>query len=346
MTFWFIIILIEITFNVVVSISTENTTHLGISTGKNISHHLQNVTVTSRKNTFTQNQSFSVERYFLENSVMQDAVILVENLSLFISNVTIINTKITTSRTTNNSIFIENSMFMTSDLMINSASSVTIVESHFITETIRDNQEPNYVLTVRNVPHLLISNTFFGIEMNSITEYRIMAGTKLGINMENIPFAEIRNCMFTGIKSYESNGSAILVKDSEVRITSCDFHNNIAKYGVIYANSYVNLTTTNSSFKSNYADVAGAVFFLTNVCTLINDGGMYQNNTAGQQGAVVYAEHGIIIKNNQCSFQYNDGTVIWMQHNCRLSNQQVINNDNKGFMCGKLNVCKNRLFCQ
>ncbi len=347
MLFWFIIILIGTNFVPIVSFSTENATHSDKDIGTNVSHYLHHHMPVASHDIVNEDGSFYDEIYLLENSIIQDTNILMKETSLFMSNVTMINTRITVHRAINYSIFIQNTTSKSSELIIESASNVTIVNSHFITENVKDEEDPSYALKLKNVTLLVISGTYFGNEMGND---QLMQTTNLGIHMDNILFAEIRNCNFTGINSPVSNGSAMFLNGTEAKIISCDFHFNIVNCGLIYANNSVSLTTINTSFISNSATTNGAAIFAHNDIEIVNNRSKFIHNKANRAGAIYMSNRGtcinidsliannsapngagafgfyqdVSVTNINCTFIQNDGDLlggaIWGRYDIQVNN--------------------------
>ena len=213
--------------------------------------------------------------------------------------------------------------------MIESASNVTIVYSHFLIGDLGKDEEPNYVIKFYNTGSLFMTETHFGFHnQNGTSHSGIIPSTNLGLRIENVSMVELKYCSFNGIKAEKSSGSAMFLQNTEVLMISCQFYLNMAKYGVIFGTDFVSITSINSSYISNYAGKSGAVFYLTNSCSLTNDGSVFQNNSARKNAGVVYAMYDITINNSGCLFQHNSaetgsGGVIWMQNNCKLTNKQV-----------------------
>ena len=231
------------------------------------------------------------------------------------------------------SIIIRNSVFENSEIVIDSASNVTIEHSQFILGEVGKEEEPSHVIKVYNTGIFLLTDTYFGnksiqYDQNDTGHSEMKNYTNLGINLENVLFAELRGCTFTGIKGEKSNGSAMLLKNTKIVMVSCQLYLNMAKNGLIFGNNSVNITSTNASFLSNYAGNSGAVYYLINFCSLTNVGSIFKNNTAREHAGVVFAVYDVTINNRECLFQHNsaengNGSVISMQYNCRLINNQV-----------------------
>ncbi len=278
--------------------------------------------------------SFFNDRYTLNKTAINDTLIRIENTSLFLSNVIVTGCKIITGGKMDYSVIFEYSRFENSEIVIDSASNVTLVYSQFIMEHI-GNEEPTHVIKVYNTEILFMTNTHFGtFENQSMHDNQYNTGhseiknsTYLGVKLENVCIAKFRGCTFTGIKADKSNGSAILLKNTEMLMVSCQLRFNIAKYGVIFGNHSVNITSQNSSFLFNFGK-SGAVFYLINMASLTNYDSVFQNNSAREHGGVVHAMYDNTINNRGCLFQHNSaetggGSVIWMQYNCQLINEQV-----------------------
>ncbi len=201
-------------------------------------------------------------------------------------------------------------------------------------EDIEEDEEANHVIRIYNTGSLCMTGTHLGNQLmqhnqNEISHTKIVKSTHLGIKIENVSIAELKDCTLTGIMSEKNNGSAMFLQNTEVLMISCEFYFNMAKNGVIFGINSVNITNKNSTFISNYASKLGAVFFLTNSCMLTNDGSVFRNNSAREHAGVVYAVNDITINNRGCSFEDNsaetgNGSVIWMQYNCQLTNRQVV----------------------
>ncbi len=292
------------------------------------------------------NVSLINDSFTLNKTTIHDTIIRLENTSLFLSHAIVSGSKIITSGKMDYSVLIEHCQFEKSEIVIDSASNVTIRYSHFIIEDIGKQGEPNHVVKVYNTAKFFMTDTNFGNQSiqdnkNNIGHFEMKNSTNLGINLENVLIAELRGCTFTGIKSEKSNGSAMLLKNTEILMVSCQFYLNIAKHGVIFGNISVNITSNNSSFLSNHAGKSGAVFYLINSCSLINDGSVFQNNSAMEHAGVVYAMYDVTINNIGCLFQQNyaqtgGGSVIWMQNNCHLISEQVFLYYLQHYCCGYL----------
>ncbi len=274
-------------------------------------------------------QSFINERYTWNKTTIHDTVIRLENTSIFLSNTIIIGSKMHAVGMVDYFVIIENCTFKGSEIVIESASNVTIVYSHFTMGDLGNDEEPNYVIKFYNTGSLFMTETHFGFHnQNGTSHSGIIPSTNLGLRIENVSMVELKYCSFNGIKAEKSSGSAMFLQNTEVLMISCQFYLNMAKYGVIFGTDFVSITSINSSYISNYAGKSGAVFYLTNSCSLTNDGSVFQNNSARKNAGVVYATYDITINNSGCLFQHNSaktgsGGVIWMQYNCKVTNKQV-----------------------
>ncbi len=288
-------------------------------------------------NPLDKNLSFSNDRYTFNMTTINDTIIRLENTSLFLFNAVATDSQILASGMRDYAVVIENSVFENSEIAIDSASNVTIVQSHFIMEHIGKDEVPNHVVKVYNTGTFFMSDTHFGnqSEQNNpknTSHSEKKNSTNLGIQLKNVRNAALRGSTFTGIKGEKSNGSVMLLKNTEIWMESCQLYHNMAKNGVIFGNNSVNITSINSSFTMNHAANSGAVFYLINSCSLKNDGSVFQNNSAREHAGVVYAMYTCIympcIYNRRCLFQHNSaetggGSVFWIQYNCQLINEQV-----------------------
>ncbi len=283
------------------------------------------------------NLSFINDTYTLNKTSIHDTFIRLENSSMFLSNAVVIGSKILVGGMMDYSVLIENSVFEDSEIVINSASNVTIVYSHFIIEDRREEEEAKHVVKVYNVGILFMTYTYFGkLENQSIQgkendsgHSKMKNSTNLGFKLENVRIAQLKSCTFAGIRAEKSNGSAMLLKNTDILMESCHFNSNMANNGVIFGENSVNITTSNSSFLSNHAIKSGAVFYLTKSCSITNDGSIFQNNSARDHAGVVFVMYDVTINNRGCLFQHNSaltghGSVIWMQYDCQLTNRQVL----------------------
>ncbi len=279
-----------------------------------------------------ENVSIINDSYTLNKAAIHDTVIRLESTSLFIWDTIFIGSKILASGKMDYSVFIENSVFEISEIIIDSASNVTIVHSHFILEDIGKEEEPSHVVKVYNIGILFMNETYFGnqsIQDNDTGHSEMKNSTNLGIALENVSITVLRGCTFTGIKAENSNGSAILLKNSDILMISCHLYLNMVKYGVVFGNNFANITTRNSSFTYNYASDSGAVFYLSNACSLTNYDSIFQYNSAREHAGVVCAMYDVTINNRGCIFQHNlaetgNGSAIWMRYNCQITNRQVL----------------------
>ncbi len=297
----------------------------------NVSFHSQNLTVGTSK----LEESFTDEVYILNKTTIQNTVIRLSNTSIFLFNVNVTGSKILAGGMRDYSVSIQNCVFDGSEILMESANNVAIMDSHFIMDDIGKDEEPNHVLRIYNTGFLFMAGTHFvnektALENNQIEKghSKIMNSTNLGMKMENVFLAELKDCTFIGIKSEKNNGSAIFLKNTKVFLVSCKIDLNMAKNGVIFGIDSVNVTSRSSSFISNYAAESGAVFHLTNSCSLTSYGSVFQNNSAREHASVVYAMHDVTIDNRGCLFQDNsaetgNGSVIRMQYNCQLTNKKV-----------------------
>ncbi len=275
-------------------------------------------------------QFFINEQYTLNNTSIHDKIIRLENSSVFIANTFVTASKIYAVGMVDYSVIIKNCTFQGSEIVIDSATNISIQYSHFIMEDVKKDGEQTHVIRIYNAGFFIMVDTHFGKQpMNDNWHERsiskIQNSTNLGIKIENVSIAKLNNCSFTGIKAVKSYGSVMFLQRTEVLMISCEFHLNIAEYGVIYGKNFVNVTSKNSSFISNFAAKSGAVFYLTNSCFLINDGSLFQNNSANEHAGVVYATHNVTINNKGCLFQYNsaengNGGVIWAERNIEIIN--------------------------
>ncbi len=327
--YWFIITLFLVILKLVSITSAEKDFNSNTTARRNDSFQdLQDPTVATSK---LELLFLDYERYTLNNNTIKDTVIKFENTSIFLSNASVIGSRIMAEGKMEYSFVIENCIFEGSEIVIDSASNVTIINSQFIMEDLAKDEEPNHVIRIYNTGFLYMTDTHFGNQtmynQNEIIHSKIINSTNLGIKLENVLIAELEDCTFTGIKSEKKKGSAMYLQNVGILMTSCEFYLNIAEHGVIYAINYVNITSRNSSFVSNYATGAGAVFYLTNFCSITNDDSIFQNNSAKENAGVVYARYDVTINNRGCLFQYNSaeesGGAIYGQGDVELSNIQT-----------------------
>ncbi len=284
---------------------------------------------------FDKNLSIGNDKYTLNKTTIHDTIIRLENTSLFLSNAVVTGSKVLAIGMRDYSVIVKNSRFDNSEIVIDSASNVTIMHSHFIIEARGKKKESNHVVKVYNTGILFMIDTHFGNfknqsmqdNQNETGHSDIKNSTNLGIKLKNVQIAELRGCTFTGIKAEKCNGSAILLKNTEILMVFCQFNLNMAKHGVIYGDNSVNITSKTSSFLFNRGKSA-AVFYLVNSCSLTNEDSVFQNNSASEHAGVIFAMYDVTINNRRCLFQQNsaeagNGSVIWMQHNCQLTNRQV-----------------------
>ena len=274
------------------------------------------------------------DQYFYSmNTTINNTVIVLQNASVFISNAVIIDTKITTNGIISYAVSIQNCTFEGSELEIDSARNVSISFSSFIIRNVSENHEPTHTVRVYNTDIVFVSNTLFGNQTKGHTGNKALMteGTNLGIKIENVPLAEIRECTFSGIKSDVSRGTVMYLKSTSVLMISCVFYSNRARYGVIQAIGSVNLENNNCSFISNHVVKYGGVFYMSDFCNLTNYDCIFQTNIADRYGAVLYGKKYAIIKNTRCLFQYNaadTGGVFFMKDFCTNLNYDCIFQNN------------------
>ncbi len=156
---------------------------------------------------FNRNLYFFNDSYILNKTAVYNAFIRLENTSLFLSNAIVIGSKMVAGGSGNYSVLIENSVFENSEIVIDSASNVTIINSHFKMEDIAREDEANHVVKVYNTSFFFMLNTHFGNQsiqdnQNDRRHSGIENSTNLGINLENVTTAELKGCTFAGIKAY------------------------------------------------------------------------------------------------------------------------------------------------
>ncbi len=117
-----------------------------------------------------------------------------------------------------------------------------------------------------------------------------VAGGALSLNSNSI--AEIKNCVFTGNKTYTAgyNGGAIFCSSGTLTITNCNFMNNYTtggNGGAIYCNSSSTIDIVNSIFKNNHADGSyyGGAICCANSKIKVS-GCLFNGNTANTCGAI------------------------------------------------------------
>ena len=216
--YWLLMTLFVVILILVCGIRADNDFHFNTTATSNAhqnSEHLKD----RISNTIERNQLFINDTYILKNTTIQDTVIRLQNASMFLSSTIVIGTKILADGMMGYSVFIESSTFEDSEIVIDSASNVSIMDSHFIMEGVRKDEEPNHVVRIYNTEFVFISNTDFGNQttqpnLNEANYLKIMNSTKLGIKMENVSTAELKSCMFTGIKSEMSNGSVMFLQNT------------------------------------------------------------------------------------------------------------------------------------
>ncbi len=298
-------------------------------------------------------QTFINDIYTLNRTAIHDTVIRLENTSVFLSNTIIIGSTILADGRMGYSVLFDNCVFDDSEIVIDSASNVTIVYSHFIMRGVEKDEEPKHVISIYNTAFFFMTDTHFGNQskqhnqkdsMNS----KINVYTNLGLKMDNVLLAEVKDGSFTGIKAEKSSGSAIFLQNTKVQMVSCELSFNIAKNGVIYGTNSVNVIIRNSSFISNYASKSGAVFYLTSSCSFINDGNVFQNNSAKKNAGVVYATQDVTINNRGCLFLHNsaeaDGGVIYGKTDIEIINTESTYISNTGYKGGAICIV-NKITC-
>ncbi len=279
------------------------------------------------------NMFFINDSYTLNKTAIHDTVIRLENTSLFLSNAIVSDSRIFANGKMDYSVLIENSQFENGEIVIDSASNVTIMYSQFIMKDIGKEEEPKHVVKVYNTGILLITNTHFGNQSrqgnpSDTGHLETKSSTNLGINLENVLTAELRGCTFTGIISEKSNGSAILLKNTDIFMISCQLYLNMAKHGVIFGNNSVNITSRNSSFISNHGTKSGAVFYLANSCSLTNNGNVFKNNSAREHGGAIYIRNRGNCTNYKSSFVSNHADSYGGAINVYIDGQ-LINNETR-----------------
>ncbi len=303
-----IVIALVISFYLVVHVDMENTTiQPDTNTGNNISSFIQPSIVEST-GLFNGNQSLQDGIFLLNNLIIKNTVVILQNPMVVISNSFIVNSKVSAKVEMIKALVIENCTFEKSEFIVDSASNLTILKSHFQLENLSKDEEPKYAFNVFNTMFLLISNTIVGdqAKQNNQMRHLVAEHTTLGIKLENVSFAQIERCIFAGIKSEVSNGTAIYLKNANVSLVSCDFSYNLAKYGVIYAINSVTISTVSSSFLSNHAVKFGGVFYMICGGTLTNNDCRFHNNSASEGGSI-YCEDDTDVRNSGCSFFKNTG---------------------------------------
>ncbi len=291
------------------------------------------------------NPQYSInEQYILDNTEIHDTIISLENTSAFITNTSVTGSKIYAGGMVEYSVIVKNCTFESSEIVLDSARNVTIISSHFIMRDLAKDEEPYHIIRIYNAGFFFMIDTHFGKQ--KINQYdrslsKIETSTNIGIKLENVSIAELKECSFTGFRAEKSYGSVISLQRTEVFMISCKFHLNIAEHGVIFGKNSVNVTSKNSSFISNFAAKSGAVFYLTDSCSLSNDGSVFQNNSANEHAGVVYATDNVTINNKGCLFQYNsaengNGGVIYGQKNIEIINTETKYIKNNGEMGGAI----------
>ncbi len=304
------------------------------SAKSNASFHLHNLKY----------QSFTNEQYTLNNTSIHDTIIRLENSSVFIANTFVTASKIYAVGMVDYSVIIKNCTFEGSEIVLDLARNVTIKSSHFIMGDLGKGEEPTHAIRIYNTAFFFMIDTHFGKQiMNQYNRSLSKIGTSsnLGIKMENVSIAELKDCSFTGIKAETSHGSVMFLQRTEILIISCEFDLNIAENGIVFGKNSVNVTSENSSFMFNHAAKSGAVFYLTDSCSLTNDGSIFQNNSASKHAGVVYATHNVTINNKGCIFQYNsaengNGGVIHGQNNIEIINTETKYIKNNGELGGAI----------
>ncbi len=292
--------------------------------------------------------SFINESYTLNKTAIHDTIIRLQNTSVFISSAIVTGSKILTGGTKDYSVYIENSVFEGSEIVIDSASNVTLVYSHFIMDNIGQEDEPNHVVQIFNTGFLFMTDTHFGNQSKQHNQKdafnsKIIYNTNLGIRLENVSIAELKDCSFTGIKADKSSGSAISLQNTEVLMVSCKLYLNIAENGVILGINSVNITSRNSSFISNYASKSGGVFHLTKSCSLTNDGSVFMSNSAKKLAGVVYATYDVTIINRGCLFKHNSAETgnagtIYGHNDIKITNIETRYISSTGQMGGAIYI--------
>ncbi len=112
------------------------------TTRRNDSVYLQYPTVATSKFDL---QFFDYERYTLNNTSIKDTIITLKNTLVFLSNASVIGSRIMAEGMMEYSVFIENCIFDGSAIVIDSAINVTIMHSKFIMEDIGKDEKPNHV---------------------------------------------------------------------------------------------------------------------------------------------------------------------------------------------------------
>ncbi len=257
--------------------------------------------------------------------------ISLQNVSVIIANSTLINTNITLHGTKNQSVLIRNCTFRGSQIVIDSVRNCTIESCNFITRDISINEESRHMLSVRNVDSLQVRQTDFLNPVLAEGEEK-MNNTHLGIKMDNVSLADIAHCTFRNLKSDSNNGSALLLTSSKVHIRRSRFLSNVAKYGVIFATSYAQITNFDCEFMGNHARHSGGAIYMANNCTLNNMDCTFQNNRAEENGGALYMEQYVGCLNDGSHFINNNamsGGAVSFRNSANVSilNCIMSNND-------------------
>ncbi len=271
--------------------------------------------------------------FLLERKLIQNEQVIVEYMDALIYNCSFENTTLLVMGDNSTAVLIEESTFHGSEVIVNSTRSCSIEYCNFVTDRLVQEQESRYMLNVYGVNFLNISQNLFGsvTNINNSTKHEEREDTShRGIKLENVVFAEIRNCSFRNIVSKDRNGSALHIIDSTVSIISCDFHGNIARFGNIFGGNFANITCVDSVFTSNRVSNYGGVFYLENHSILFNMDSVFKNNSAELNGGVIYGANNILNENDNCLFQYNlaktgHGGVIRVVENSDVVNIKVNN---------------------
>ncbi len=182
-----------------------------------------NTTITSKDSLHLQHlkvQSFINDLYTLNKTTIHNTVIRLENTSVSLYNVNVTGSKILADGAVDYSVLFDNCVFEDSEIVIDSASNVTILNSHFRMEDIRQEEEPNHVVRIYNTGFLFMTDTHFGNQLKQhnykdTINSEIIKYTNLGMKMENVSIGELTDCSFTGIKAEKNSGSAIFLQNAE-----------------------------------------------------------------------------------------------------------------------------------
>ena len=240
----------------------------------------QDRTITGTNRTFiaTEVQYKTID---FTNVIVRDSDLGIIDMDVDMRNCTFINSTLEVIGEGTKKLHVERTLFADSEMNIKGNSEVMIDSSDFTTRALAGSGDQRYMVSLYEVRNVIFTKLYLG----AVETSDLATGTCLGIEMENITSAVIRDSVFTNIVSSNEKGSVVHMHSAQVHFENCTFRNNKAESGIIYATGASSIWNSNCTFRRNSAQMFGGVFYIENGVELNNGDCVFQGNAVTEAGS-------------------------------------------------------------